>query len=138
MTACGLDLSGCNQKSGNQNRSWDCFSELVWKSRTKVVVRCVMHVMSFAYPVAALRELLDNSLFIVSIVYLLMLHPLKIFGKPPNVNRNCIHVKFKSTLKSENACYHSVQNLVSSSLLSKNTKIKIHRSTILPVVLRGC
>ena len=42
-----------------------------------------MHVMSFAYPVAALRELLDNSLFIVSIVYLLMLHPLKDIWETP-------------------------------------------------------
>ena len=38
---------------------------------------------------------------------------------------------------SENACYHSVQNLVSVSLLSKNLNIKIHRTIILPVVLYG-
>jgi len=31
-----------------------------------------------------------------------------------------------------------VQNLVSSSLLSKNLKIKIYRTKILPVVLYGC
>jgi hypothetical protein len=31
-----------------------------------------------------------------------------------------------------------VQNLLSSSLLSKNTKIKIHRTVILPAVLYGC
>jgi len=37
-----------------------------------------------------------------------------------------------------NACYHSVQNLSSSSLLSKNLKIKIYRNIILPVVLYGC
>ena len=36
------------------------------------------------------------------------------------------------------ACYHSVQNILSSSLLSKNLKIKIYRNTILPVVLYGC
>ena len=36
------------------------------------------------------------------------------------------------------ACYHSVQNLLSSSLLSKNLKIKIYRTIILPVVLYGC
>jgi len=35
-------------------------------------------------------------------------------------------------------CYHSVQNLLSSSLLSKNLKIKIYRTIILPVVLYGC
>jgi hypothetical protein len=31
-----------------------------------------------------------------------------------------------------------VQNLLSSRLLSKNLKIKIYRSIILPVVLYGC
>ena len=37
-----------------------------------------------------------------------------------------------------NACYYSVQNLLSSSLLSKKLKIKIYRNIILPVVLYGC
>jgi hypothetical protein len=37
-----------------------------------------------------------------------------------------------------NACCHSVQNLLSSSLLSKSVKIKIYRTIILPVVLYGC
>ena len=44
----------------------------------------------------------------------------------------------KCTLKSRNACYYSVQNLLSSSLLYKNIKIKIYRTIILPVVLYGC
>jgi hypothetical protein len=49
------------------------------------------------------------------------------------------HFNFFSQLRTEgNACYHSVQNLVSSSLLSKNLKIKIYRTIILPVVLYGC
>ena len=37
-----------------------------------------------------------------------------------------------------NACYHSVQNILSSSLLSKNIKIKIYRTIISPVILCGC
>jgi hypothetical protein len=41
-------------------------------------------------------------------------------------NQNYIQEEIKSRLKSGNACYHSVQNLLSSSLLSKNLKIKIH------------
>ena len=41
-------------------------------------------------------------------------------------------------LKVGNACYYSVQNLLSSSLLSKKLKIKIYRTIILPVVLYGC
>ena len=31
-----------------------------------------------------------------------------------------------------------MQNVLSSSLLHKNTKVKIHRTIILPVVLYGC
>jgi len=46
--------------------------------------------------------------------------------------------EIKSRLRSENACYHSVQNFLSSTLLSKNLKIKIHRIIILPIVLYGC
>jgi len=42
-----------------------------------------------------------------------------------------------SRLKSGNARYHSVQNLLSSSLLFKYLKIKIYRIIILPVVLYG-
>ena len=37
-----------------------------------------------------------------------------------------------------NACYHSVQNLLSSNLLSKYVKINIYRTIILPIVLYGC
>jgi len=41
-------------------------------------------------------------------------------------------------INSGNVCYHSVQNLLSSSLLLKNLKIKMYRTIILPVVLYGC
>jgi hypothetical protein len=51
---------------------------------------------------------------------------------------NSIHEEIKSRLKSGNACYHPVQNILSFSLLSKNVKIKIYRTIILPVVLYGC
>jgi hypothetical protein len=53
-------------------------------------------------------------------------------------NQISIHEKIKSRLKSGNACYHSVQNLLSSTLLSKNVKIMIYRTIILLVVLCGC
>ena len=46
--------------------------------------------------------------------------------------------EIKSRLRLGNACYHSVQNLSSSRLLSKSLKIKIYRTIILPVVLYGC
>jgi len=45
-------------------------------------------------------------------------------------NQNSIQEGSKSRLKSGNACCHSVQNLLSSSLLSKNVKIKIYRTII--------
>jgi hypothetical protein len=53
-------------------------------------------------------------------------------------HQNSIQEEFKSILKSGNACYHSVQNLFSSNLLSKNIKNKIHRIIILPVIVYGC
>ena len=55
-------------------------------------------------------------------------------------NKNSIQEEIKSRLKVGNACYYSVQNLLSSSLLSKKFKIKIYtrRTIILPVVLYGC
>ena len=53
-------------------------------------------------------------------------------------NQNSIAAEIKSRLRTGNACYHSVQKLLSSRLLSKNLKIKIYRTIILPVVLYGC
>jgi hypothetical protein len=53
-------------------------------------------------------------------------------------NRNYIHKEINSTLTSGNACYHSVQNLLSSRLLSKNIKDKVHETIILPVLLYEC
>ena len=44
----------------------------------------------------------------------------------------------KSRLKSGNVCCHSVQNILSSSLLSKSFKFQIYRTIILPIVLCGC
>jgi hypothetical protein len=52
-------------------------------------------------------------------------------------HQNDIH-EIKSTLNSGNACYYSVQNFLSSHLISKNLKIKIYKTVILPVVLYGC
>ena len=49
----------------------------------------------------------------------------------------CYHSAPSGT-KLGNACYRLVQNLLSSSLLSKNLKIKIYRTVILHVVLYGC
>jgi hypothetical protein len=52
-------------------------------------------------------------------------------------NQNDIHDEIKSRLNSRNACCYSVQNILSSRLISKNVKIKII-TLILPFVLYGC
>ena len=53
-------------------------------------------------------------------------------------SKNSIQEEIRSRLKVGNACYYSVQNLLSSGLLSKKLKIKIYRTIILPAVLYGC
>jgi hypothetical protein len=53
-------------------------------------------------------------------------------------NQNLIQEEIKRRMNSGNACYHLVQNLLASRLLSKNLKIRICRTIILPVVLYVC
>jgi hypothetical protein len=53
-------------------------------------------------------------------------------------NKNLFQDEIKRRLNSGNACYHSVQNLLFSRLLSRNWKIRIYKMIILPVVLYGC
>jgi hypothetical protein len=53
-------------------------------------------------------------------------------------NQNLIQEEIKGKFNSRNACYHSVQNLLSSFLLSKNVTVTIHKTIILPVVLCEC
>jgi hypothetical protein len=48
--------------------------------------------------------------------------------------QNVIREEIGSRLNSGNACYHSIQNIVSFPLLCKNVKIKIYRNINLP----GC
>jgi hypothetical protein len=45
-------------------------------------------------------------------------------------NQNLVHEEL-------NACYHTVQNLFSSTCLSNNVKIRIYKTIILSVVLHG-
>jgi hypothetical protein len=48
-----------------------------------------------------------------------------------------MHEEINSRLNSGDACYHSVQNLLSFRLLSRNLKVKIYKTIILPVILYG-
>jgi sorting nexin-29 len=50
-------------------------------------------------------------------------------------NKNLIREEMRRRLNMGNARYHSVQNLLSSRLLSKNVKMRIYKSIILPVGL---
>jgi hypothetical protein len=53
-------------------------------------------------------------------------------------NQNLIQEEIKRRLNSDNAWYHSEQNVLPSRLLSKNVKIRICKNVVLPVVLYGC
>jgi hypothetical protein len=53
-------------------------------------------------------------------------------------DENCMNEEIKSSLISGNACYHSVQSILFSRLLSRNVTVKIYKTIILPVVLYGC
>jgi hypothetical protein len=53
-------------------------------------------------------------------------------------DKKYMHEEINSRPNSGNACYHSVQSLLSSHLLSRNLKVKIYKTIILPVVLYGC
>ncbi|KAJ4438760.1 hypothetical protein ANN_14711 [Periplaneta americana] len=53
-------------------------------------------------------------------------------------NINDTREEIKRRINIGNACYYSVEKLLSSSLLSKNLKVRIYKTVILPVLLYGC
>ncbi|KAJ4432949.1 hypothetical protein ANN_15206 [Periplaneta americana] len=53
-------------------------------------------------------------------------------------NINDTREEIKLRINMGNACYYSVEKLLSSSLLSKNLKVRIYKTVILPVLLYGC
>ncbi|KAJ4450282.1 hypothetical protein ANN_01702 [Periplaneta americana] len=53
-------------------------------------------------------------------------------------NINDTREEIKHRINMGNACYYSVEKLLSSSLLSKNLKVRIYKTIILPAVLYGC
>jgi hypothetical protein len=53
-------------------------------------------------------------------------------------NENLIQQETERRLNLSNACYHSVQIILSSRLQSKDIKIRIYKTIILPVVLYAC
>ncbi|KAJ4430952.1 hypothetical protein ANN_19545 [Periplaneta americana] len=53
-------------------------------------------------------------------------------------NINDMREEIKHRINMGNACYYSVEELSSSSLLSKNLKVRIYKTVILQVALYGC
>jgi hypothetical protein len=53
-------------------------------------------------------------------------------------HQNLLQEEIKRRLNSGNTWHPSVQNLLSSRLLSKNLQIRIYKTIISPVVLHGC
>ena len=53
-------------------------------------------------------------------------------------NTNDIREEIKRTINKGNACYYSLQKILSSRLLSKKLKVKTYKTVIPPVVLYGC
>ncbi|KAJ4447311.1 hypothetical protein ANN_09315 [Periplaneta americana] len=53
-------------------------------------------------------------------------------------NINDTREEIKHRINMGNACYYLVLKLLSSSLLSKNLKVRIYETVILPVLLYGC
>ncbi|KAJ4437109.1 hypothetical protein ANN_17244 [Periplaneta americana] len=53
-------------------------------------------------------------------------------------NINHTREDIKHRINMGNACYYSVEKILSTSLVSKNLKVRIYKAVILPVVLYGC
>jgi hypothetical protein len=51
--------------------------------------------------------------------------------------QNWMHEEINSRLNSGNACYHSVQSLLSARLLSGNVKVKIYKTVIYQLFCMG-
>ena len=53
-------------------------------------------------------------------------------------NTNDIRLEIKRRMNMGNACYYSLEKILSSRLLSKKRKVNTYETIILPVVLYGC
>ena len=125
MTFRAVNRSLCSRSGVAGNGSNDAHSSLNNGISLRLRVRNVteLHISFIRYP----DQNSTHTIFRHFAIY----RPLRV-----NWNKNSIQEEIKSRLKLGNACYYSVQNLLSSSLLSK--KLKIYRTIILPVVLYGC
>ena len=89
-----------------------------------------------SYIINISNEFNCNQSYLIKIIIIMLLLLLLLCSLL--TNQNSIQEEIKCRLKAGNSCYYSVQTLLSSRLLSKNLKIKIYKTIILPVVLYGC
>ena len=61
----------------------------------------------------------------------------QIFGSNSNNNTNSIHEEIKQRIKMENACWYSVDKILTFCLLSKKLSVNTYKTIILSVVLYG-
>ena len=55
-----------------------------------------------------------------------------------NNNKYYIHEEIKPRINMGNACYYTLEKILSSHLLSKKLKVNTYKTIILPVMLYGC
>jgi len=124
----------CRRKYGCKNEEVYCekYRSLSWDQNAFIFESCVVHqFMSRDQKVGWSHNIkIGNGSF-------QRVEHLKNMGRTLK-NQSSIQNEITSRLKSRNVCYHWVQNLMSSSLLSKNIKIRIYRTQILPIVLCRC
>ena len=53
-------------------------------------------------------------------------------------NTNDIREEIKCRINMGNACYYSLEKILSSRLISRKLKVKTYKTIILPVTLYGC
>jgi hypothetical protein len=90
--------------------------------------------VTFKVVVVTSQSMLQHLHGVIDAIRCLTIRPAKHYKYLSNVMKQQI---FHAFAFPGNACCHSVQNLLSSSLLSKNVNIKMYRTILFPV-LYGC
>jgi hypothetical protein len=101
------------------------------------VITCQLICFKISMKAAHQNPKTNSQIFLCFLIQYFLILPVLIYG----YGTCCLTAREEhrlSRMKSGNAYCHSVQNLLSSRLLSKNIKIKIYRNIILPIVLYEC
>jgi hypothetical protein len=131
-----------------QMHFFPCLDRLVWVQRNRILqLSCPSHRASGTGSERlvmwrhAKRELQRDKSLLIWIFHSYFVSSLfrilrSFYTTIPN--QNLIQEEIKKWLNSGNASYHSVQNLLSAHLLSKNIRIRTYKTVILTLVLYGC